>query len=200
MQIITVTRSALFSEFFTPEMLVELGSKYLGMSDEALAKLATATLSKPSKDLANLSHAKLRTAIATKLGNSPDYGETFNAGQLQLDFDCLPDLDMGKAGSNTRRPSASGSGKRAPAHSGSVPKEGSYKVVKRPASPSVNGGHAGKWEIWQHIWTCSSFEEFFAKCPAKAVKSDKSIITASSEMRWALKQGWIAPVEAAPAE
>ena len=198
MQIITVTKSTVFSVHFSLEMLTEVCSKYLKMSDEAIAKLARQTLAKPSKDLRDIPYAKLRTVVATKLGNDPDYADAFNAGQLQLDFECLPDLDMGKAGSNTKR--SSGSGKRAPAHSGAVPREGAYKVIKRPASPSVNGGHAGKWEIWQHIWACTSFEEFFAKCPAKAVKSDKSIITASSEMRWALKQGWIAPVEAAPAE
>ena len=189
MQIVTVTKSSLFSEFFTLEMLAELAVKYLAMTTEAVEKLAAAKLAKPSKDLANLSYGKLRTVCATKLGNSPDYGETFNAGQLQLDFECLPDLDMGKAGANTKR--AASTGKKTAAHVGAVPKTGKYRIVRRPTSGSVNGAHPGKWEIWQHIWECTSFEEYFAKAPAKAVKSEKTIITACSQMRWALKMGWV---------
>lgn len=198
MQIVTVTKSALFSEAFTIAMLTELGSRYLGMSDEAIAKTAAATLAKPSKDMINLSYAKLRTVLATKLGNSPDYDATFKEGKLELEFDCLPDLDIGKAGANkrTRKTAGDATAKRTPV--GRTPRTGAYKVAKRSGSMEAD---AGKWEIWQHVWACSSFEEYFAKSPAKGVTKTGRVITAASEMGWAIKSGWIVPeVAEQPAE
>lgn len=191
MQIVTVTKSALFSESFTFAMLTEVGVRYLGMSDEAVAKTATATLAKASKTMANISYAKLRTVIATKLRNHPDYNDTFNSGELQLEFDCLPDLDIGKAGANKRARKAAPTGeattKRA---TGATPRAGAYKVAKRSGSMEAD---AGKWEIWQHVWSCSSFEEYFASAPAKGVTKTGRVITAASEMGWAIKSGWIVP-------
>ena len=198
MQIVTVTKSALFSEAFTFAMLTEVAVRYLGMSDEAVAKTATATLAKASKTVANVSYAKLRTVIATKLGNHPDYNDTFNSGELQLEFDCLPDLDISKAGANKRTrktaPAGEATTKRAPA--GRTPRTGAYKVAKRSGSMETD---AGKWEIWQHVWSCSSFEEYFTKSPAKGVTKTGRVITAASEMGWAIKSGWIVP-EVAEAE
>ena len=191
MQIVTVTKSALFSEAFTFAMLTEVAMRYLGMSDEAVAKTATATLAKASKTMASVSYAKLRTVIATKLGNHPDYNDTFNSGELQLEFECLPDLDIGKAGANkrTRKTTSTGEAttKRA---TGATPRTGAYKVAKRSGSMEAD---AGKWEIWQHVWSCSSFEEYFAKSPTKGVTKTGRVITAASEMGWAIKSGWIVP-------
>lgn len=191
MQIVTVTKAAIFSEAFTIAMLTEVGVRYLGMSDEAVAKTATATLAKPSKTMANVSYAKLRTVIATKLGNHPDYNDTFNEGKLELEFDCLPDLDIGKAGANRRTRKASAADGTTPKRTtGATPRTGAYKVAKRAGSAEAD---PGKWEIWQHVWTCTSFEEFFAKAPAKGVTKTGRVITASSEMSWAIKSGWIVP-------
>lgn len=193
MQIVTVTKSALFSEFFTLAMLTEVGVRYLGMSDEAVAKTATATLAKASKTMAGISYAKLRTVIATKLGNHPDYNDTFNEGKLELEFDCLPDLDIGKAGANKRTRKAAPAGdatgttKRT---TGATPRTGAYKVAKRAGNAEAD---AGKWEIWQHVWSCTSFDDYFAKAPAKGVTKTGRVITAASEMGWAIKSGWIVP-------
>lgn len=190
MQIVTVTKTALFSEAFTLAMLTEVGVRYLGMSEEAIAKTAAATLAKPSKTMANVSYAKLRTVIATKLGNHPDYNDTFNSGELQLEFDCLPDLDIGKAGANKRSRKTTTDKTGAKRATGGTPRTGAYKVVKRAG---VAEADAGKWEIWQHVWSCSSFEEYFEKAPAKGVTKTGRVITAASEMSWAIKAGWIVP-------
>lgn len=191
MQIVTVTKSALFSEAFTIAMLTEVGVRYLGMSEEAVTKTATATLAKASKTMANVSYAKLRTVIATKLGNHPDYNDTFNSGELQLEFDCLPDLDIGKAGANKRTRKTTSTGEAATKRAtGATPRTGAYKVAKRSGSMEAD---PGKWEIWQHVWACSSFEEYFAKSPAKGVTKTGRVITAASEMGWAIKSGWIVP-------
>lgn len=191
MQIVTVTKSALFSEAFTIAMLTEVGVRYLGMSDEAIAKTADATLAKASKTMANVSYAKLRTVIATKLGNHPDYNDTFNEGKLELEFDCLPDLDIGKAGANRRTRKASAADKTDTKRAtGATPRTGAYKVAKRAGNAEAD---AGKWEIWQHVWSCSSFEEYFAKAPAKGVTKTGRVITAASEMSWAIKSGWVVP-------
>ncbi len=71
--------------------------------------------------------------------------------------------------------------------------EGAYHVAKRPGTKSTEATDPAKWAIWQHVWECSTFEDFYAKAPAKATRSTGKPITAASEIGWALKQGWIVP-------
>lgn len=217
-----VTESRLFSEDMNFAMLTELATRHLGMSQEAVDKLAKQKLSKASGTVATLTYGKLRTVIRTKMDNgwSKEHPSWTEDGAVELDFACLEPKaeerkertkqgedsaaageDTGPAfGANTRKRGAAGGAKAAPKHTGAVPRTGKYKVAKRPASGSVNGDDAGKWEIWQHVWNCTSFEEYFAKAPAKgATSATNRIITASMEMNWALKSGWIVP-EAAEAE
>ena len=192
MQIITVTKAALFSEYFTLDMLTELATKYLGMTADAVAKTAAATLAKASKTMANVTYAKLRTVLATKLGNSPDYNDTFNAGQLQLEFDCLPDLDMGKAGSNTRSKTAAGTKRTSTA---GVNLQGAYTVGPKKFGAKCEGDKA---RVYALLFANSNFEDYFAACQAenllKVVREGKSglvTITAGEFARWAIKSGWI---------
>jgi hypothetical protein len=191
MQTRSVTQSALFSTAFTRDMLIELAVGCQFYSAEAATKLADQQLSKPSKTMANLDCAKLRTVLDKKLHDAAeeDFGH-YKTGEMDFDFNCLPDLDIGNAGRNTKR--------ERKAADPSAPKvarstlAGGYQVAKRPASPSVNGGDEGKWEIWQHVWNCVSFEEYFAAAPAKAVTTKTGrVVTASSCIHWALKSGWI---------
>ncbi len=141
MQAIIVTKDTLFSEAVTCAMLREMASKLFSMSDEAIEKSASEPLTKGTKHMKELTCAKLRTILATKLANSSndEYGQLW-----------------------------------------------------RENNPT-NGGDAGMWEIWQHIWNCTSFEDYFAKCPAKGIKSGGkgSAISASSEMNYAVRSGFI---------
>lgn len=199
MQVINVTKPALCSEAFTYPMLEELAVRYLGMTQEAVAKLSAQRLAKGSADMQKLGFAKLRTVILNKLDNGAATDPVlagWEAGTLTLEFACLPDLkadkepDIGAAGANNRKRTAGGA-RKAPAHTGGVPRTGKYKVNKRTTNPSSNGGDAGKWAIWEHIWSCTSFEEYFTKAPAKSTKASGTVITASSEMLYAMKNGWI---------
>lgn len=196
MQEVTITRAALTSEYFTLDMLSEVAIRMFAKSADWVKKMAEGTLSKPSKTYANLSYNKLRTTLDKLLTDSPadEYGELYAKGELTWEFECLPDLDIGNAGKNTKRERKTADGApKAPRSKLS----GAYKVVKKPASASVTGGDAGKWEIWQHVWGCTSFEDFFAKAPKKALTSATNrVITPSMEINWALKCGWIEPVAA----
>jgi len=69
---------------------------------------------------------------------------------------------------------------------------GAYTVLKRGLQAPAD---SPKWEIWTPIYECTTFEEVFAKAPAKVVKG-KTIATPATELAWALKKGWIAPVTA----
>lgn len=201
-----VTKTRILSTDFTMPMLRELAVRYLGMSDEAVTQTANAKLSKGSQDLKNLSYAKLRTVILTKMDNGfAKANPTWEAdGVVELDFECLnpqpeqeptpeqePAFGANKGAKATKEPK----GKKEPAFKGAVPRKGKYKVANKPASPSVTGNDAEKWKIWQHVWDCTSFEEYFAKAPAKGQKATGSMISASGEMSYALKMGWIVPVE-----
>lgn len=196
MQEVTITRAAITSEAFTLDMLREIAIKMLGKTADWVDTMAAGKLSKPSKAYANLSYNKLRTTLDKLLTDSPaeEYGELYANGELTWEFECLPDLDISNAGKNTKRE------RKAKAEGESKPRAnklvGAYEVAKRPNSPTVTGKDAGKWEIWEHVWSCTSFEEFFAKAPKKAVTATGRVITPSSEMGWAVKCGWIKPVAA----
>lgn len=188
MQIVLTTKTAILSASFTCAMLKELATTYLGYSQEAADKLAEQTLSKPSKDLAKLDCQKLRTVIVQKLEQSQDYGDTFKTGELALEYACLADLDMGNAGKNSRR---SGAGRKSPL--GDL--KGAYTVAKRGVKCTVESDPS-KFSLWEIIWNSASFEEVFAKADKKYVTCTGRIITPSSELRWAVKCGWIVPVAA----
>lgn len=182
MQPIIVTKDSLFSEAVTCAMLREMASKLFQMSDEAIEKSASEPLTKGTKHMKELTCAKLRTILATKLANSPDdeFGQLWRNGELEVEFDHLPDLDIGKAGANTKRGGAAGTRP--------TKLVGEYHVVKKSGTADKD---PGKWAIWEHVWACSSFEDFFKAAPAKSTTATNRVISASSEIQWALKSGWI---------
>lgn len=194
MQVITVTKDFLFSNECTYEMLVEIATHkdFCDMSQAAVEKLAKQQLRNGSERKGNKSHAsgdmpyaKLRTVMVQKLQDSPTVGEVFKAGNMQFEMQHLPDMDINAAGKNK----AKSSGNRAT----SSDLKGAYTVEKKGVK-CTEETDPGKWAIWQHIWACSSFEEYFQKAPKKAVTRTGRVITASSEMRWALKSKWVKPV------
>lgn len=175
---IIVSKETLCTADVTRAMLLELATRQLGYSSDAAAELADKTLSRPSKLMAGLDCQKLRTIIIQKL--EPEAG--FNEGEFTFAFTCLQDddLDIGKAGAN------SGSSRRVTSKL-----SGAYHVVRRTTNESSNGGDPGKWEIWKHIWECNTFEDFFKKAPAKALKKSGTVITPASEMNYAIRCGMI---------
>lgn len=199
MQAIIVTKDSLFSEAVTCAMLREMAVKLFGKSEPWLTEMENKVLksggiyvgkSKENRTGTLLTCCALRKALATMLGNSSDdeYGELWAKGELEVEFDHLPDLDISKAGANTKRASTGAAG---PRKTGVL--KGAYKVVKmRDMSKDE-----GKQAIWKHVWECTTFEDYFAKCPTKSMTSSTNrIISASSEIQWALKSGWIVPVTA----
>jgi hypothetical protein len=193
MQIVKVTQTTILSAAVTSPMLVELAAM-VGMSKEQVSKALEQSLSKPSKTMALLEHAKLRTIVCKKLQDSTDFGETFIAGSLEVEFQCLAEIiedDISRAGKNKNR-STAGTGKRASAGPIGV-LTGAYTVAKRGLKCTVENDPE-KYAMWQHIWNCTSFEQLFAVCPKKAITRTGRIITASSEVRWAVKCGWVVPV------
>lgn len=192
MQAIIITRNDILSETVTLDMLREICVKYLEMSNEAVDQTAAQKLNKPSKTMANLSYAKLRTIVDKKLHDSPDdiYGELYRTGQLELEFDCLPDLDIGNAGKNTKRERKSADGKT------SAPRSkfsGTYTIVKRH---DAKNDPAKDTALRQHIWTSATVEEYMSKADAKYVSATGRVISARDEINWAFKSGWIKPVAA----
>lgn len=177
---ITVTRDTILTADVTRAMLIELATRQCGYAGNIAAELADKTLSKPSALLKKLDCQKLRTVLIQKL----EQVAGFNEGKFTFAFTCLKadpdDMDIGKAGANN-----GGSRKT------SSKLTGEYHVARRTTNESSNGGDAGKWEIWEHIWNCTTFEEFFAKAPAKAQKKSGTIITPASEMNYAIRSGMI---------
>jgi hypothetical protein len=185
-------------------MLMELAQHaFVGYSAEAAEKLAAQQLKGgtrgngrtgkgASEGVADLQAPKLRNCVVNKLQDSADVGDTFKTGSMEFEFNCLEDLDMGTAGANkTKRASKP----RAASAVGEM--TGNYTIVKRTGLKASAETDSGKWEIWQHVWACNSFEEFFAKAPAKGTTKTGRIITARSEIKWAMLSGWIKPTVAA---
>jgi len=189
MQEVTITRTALTSEAFTLDMLREVAIKLLGKTEDWVAKMAAGTLSKPSKNFANLSYNKLRTTLDKLLTDSPaeEYGELYAKGELTWEFECLPDLDIGNAGKNNKRErkTADGTTKTSKPRTSL---SGAYEVVKRVDAANDPSKDAA---LRQHIWTSTTFEDYFAKADAKYVSATGRVVTANDEIRWALKNGWI---------
>lgn len=193
MQIVKITHSAIMSEAVNFAMLSELAA-LVGMSVEQLNNAAKGVLAKSSKNVQQLSYGKLRTIITKKLHDSVDFGATFAAGSLEVEFNCLPDIaepNINDAGKNK----STSSGQRSRATGGKPALKGAYVVVKNGLKCNKEQDPE-KYALWQFVWTCNTFEDFFAKAPAKAITKTGRIITASSEIQWAVKSGWIKPVAA----
>lgn len=201
MRIVNITRAFILSADCTEEILLELAEQHVKMPAEQVAKLKE---SQPSKTelqalqligVQHLQFGKLRIVVAQALADNPDYDAAFNEGKLELEIAALPDLplDINAAGKNK----GAGAPRKA-----SMRLTGAYKVVNKNGFKGNEQSDPGKWQIWQHVFNCATFEEYFAKCPPKGVTKTGRIITASSEMLWAVKSGWIKPVadEQQPAE
>lgn len=203
MQIVKISAPFVFSAACTLPMLMELAQHaFVGYSQDAAEKLAAAKLKGAavgndrigkgsSAGVGDLEAPKLRTCIVNKLQDSPDVGDAFKSGDMEFEFNCLADLDMGTAGANKAKRATS---QRTASAVGTM--VGAYAVVKAGVKCTVETD-PGKWAIWQHVWACGSFEEFFATAPAKGVTKTGRVITARSEIQWAMKSGWIKPVAAA---
>ena len=192
-----------YADFFnnnivTVQMVRELAAKALGMSQEAIEKLASQQLRKPSGNgrkgsngASDVPEAKLRTVVLQKLQQPNDYVENFSHGNsFDFEFECLadeqPEPDINAAGQNNakrQRASKQGAGLSGP-----------YVVVRKDGLRCTQESDPEKYAMWQHVWNSKTFEEYFANAPKKAVTRTQRIITASSEMLWAVKQGWVKPV------
>lgn len=189
MQVLTVTKDFIFSTNCTLEMLTELATHkdYVAMSQEWVKKMAESKLQNgstkrgaKSSATGDLPYAKLRTVLVQKLQDSPTVGDVFKAGNMQFEFASLPDLDMGNAGANRQRASRTTTSTLT----------GAYRVAKNNLK-ATEQSDPGKWAIWQHVWACKTFEEYFAKAPKKGTTKTGRVITAASEMRWAVNKGWV---------
>lgn len=186
MQVRTVTSGFIFSNECTLEMLTEIAihKDYVGMTQAAVTKLSLQTLNKASggnghprqNGVGDLQYAKLRTVIVNKLQDSQEQGEVFKAGTMQFEFKCLPDTDAPKQEPKARKQTQE--------------LTGPYYVAKQGVKCTAETD-PGKWAIWQHVWACHSFEEFFLKAPKAQVTRTGRYVTARSEMRWAVERGWV---------
>jgi hypothetical protein len=77
--------------------------------------------------------------------------------------------------------------------------EGGYIVLIRNHLQATEQTDPAKWALWEIIWDCSSFEELARRAPApvNTLRTGRRI-TWRTEVRWALKQGWIIKTTAAP--
>lgn len=94
-----------------------------------------------------------------------------------------PEMDIGKAGANNKRKSGVRTGK----HSGA------YEIVKVVKATNDEAKEAA---LRQHIWTSATVEEYYKKADAKYVSKTGRVVTATDELNWAFKNGWIKPVQA----
>lgn len=186
MQIIKITSSSLLSLVVTCEMVAELAaSSFVGMSPEQIRSALNSDLKKPSKNMANLPCAKLRTIVAKKLTDNPDI--PFASGEFEFEFNCLPDieLDINEVGKNKVRKV----GNKRPVLTGN------YRLSPkgRDTLRKVQENDPGRWEIVKHILENSAFEQLFKVAPTKAIKKVGSITTPSVEMSYSIKSGWVIP-------
>lgn len=177
-QNLRVTRDYLLAATTTRAMLIELAVETGAFTPAGAQQMADATMRKPSKLVANLDCPKLRTSLIQKFEVMyPEF--TTNGFVYNPVAEAEPEMDIGKAGANNKRKATASK------------LTGEYEVVKKAGNAEAD---EGKWAIWQHVWACTSFEDYFAKAPAKSVTKTNRVITAASEIGWALKSGWIKPV------
>ena len=75
--------------------------------------------------------------------------------------------------------------------------EGSYIVLIKNRLQANDEVDPEKWKLWKLIWECTSFEELARRAPDPVNTSRTGRrLTWRTEVRWALKQGWIAKVGA----
>lgn len=187
----------------TPAMVVQI-AKALGMSDEAVTKLQAQKLAKASggkggrsNGAADLPDGKLRTVVATKLANKNDLVDGWSQeSYFEMEFhgpdfpDEQPEPDINSAGANNARKQRASA---KPGNVGGVQQKGAYRVVKCGLKCSQESDPE-KFALWQYVWNSKTFEEYYANAPKKAVTRTNRIITAASEMAWAIKSGWVVPV------
>lgn len=200
-------RKVAYNDFFNativlPEMVVQL-AKGLGMTDAAIEKLSKQQLAKASGNgrkgsngTSDLPDGKLRTVVLNKLSHANDLCSNFTHGSVfEYEFhgamfpDEKPAPDINAAGQNTRKQRAN-----APGRVGGVQQTGAYRVVNSKGLKCTEASDPEKYALWQFVWQCKTFEEYYAKAPKKAVTRTNRIITAASEMAWAIKSGWVMPV------
>jgi hypothetical protein len=70
--------------------------------------------------------------------------------------------------------------------------EGPYTVLIKNRLKANAEDDPNKWTIWEAIWNSQSFEELARQCPdpVNTSRTDRRI-TWRTEVRWALRQGWI---------
>lgn len=206
MQVIKVTSAAFLTETVTCEMVCQL-AKALGLSQDYIDTMLAQSLKGASKGngrsgkggsngVGNLSCAKLRTVVMKKLSEPNDLVTDFASpnGSFEFEFtgESFPDApvqpDINAAGKNKK-----GTGARPAAPRTNL--SGAYVVVKRGLKCTAEQDPE-KAALWQFVWESGTFEQYFAKAPKKAVTKTGRIITAASEMAWAIKSGWVKPVAA----
>lgn len=71
--------------------------------------------------------------------------------------------------------------------------EGGYTVLIKNRLQANEETDPAKWALWKIIWDCSSFEELARRAPdpVNTTRTGRRI-TWRTEVRWALKHGWIA--------
>jgi hypothetical protein len=197
-------RTVAYNDFFNativlPEMVVQLAAG-LGCTPEYIAKLQAQKLAKASggkggrsNGAGDLPDGKLRTVVLQKLQQPNDIVSGFAQGcSFEYEFhgemfpDEKPAPDINAAGQNNRK-------QRAPRGNGAA-QQGAYKVVNRNGLKCTAESDPEKFALWQFIFNCNTFEQYYAQAPKKAVTRTNRIITAASEMGWAIKCGWIVPV------
>lgn len=208
-------RKIAYADFFNAQVvtttMVEQVAKALGMTEEAIAKLKAQKLAKASGNgrrgsngTADLPDAKLRTVVGTKLANKNDLVDGWQQGSVfEMEFhgpefpDEQPEPDINSAGANNARKQRASA---KPGTVGGIVQKGAYVVVNCKGLKCTAESDPEKFALWQHVWNSKTFEEYYANAPKKAVTRTNRIITAASEMAWALKSGWVKPVEQAAAE
>lgn len=76
--------------------------------------------------------------------------------------------------------------------------EGGYIVVTMERLQASEQTDSAKWVLWKIIWQCTSFEQLERRAPKEVFTSSTGRrITWQTEVRWALRQGWIKKVEPA---
>jgi len=189
MQIIKITQAAIFTNAVTLPMLQELAA-LVGMTEAQVTAAANQQLKNASKTVDTLTFGKLRTIVAKKLHDSTDYGATFVAGDLEVEFACLPDLqepDINASGKNKSTPA----GNRTRA-AGKFTGAYTINAKGRATLASVEQSDPGRWDIVKHILACATVEDFLKAAPPKAVKKVGSLTTASTEFNYSVRSGWVA--------
>lgn len=194
MQVIKITHDNLMSEEVTCPMVEEL-AVMVEMSAEQIAVAIKQDLRNASKNVAKLSCGKLRTIVNKRLADSVDYGDAFKTGGLEVEFECLPDLEVEPDISSAGKNKSTATGARSKATGGKF--AGAYIITPKGIATlaAVEKSDPGRWEIVQHILAARSTEDFYKLSPAKAVKKVGSMTSAATELNYSVRSGW---VQAAP--